>query len=214
MLIYETPVHRGLMEESERALQETATTPAHPWSRLAGEIAFDCRQYQIWEAAHSRLIAPVAELKRKRARTFALRKAAVSLVHQRALFTTIREHRIVGENRRRLLSLFYGPQDYSYAVLREHAQFRIAVGSVLGTERVILLDGDAHGLRLVHEYEKAYTDYFWAYTRWALNRDPLLNELLAVSMKRARHQATKIKNRLNSADDRETRRFDSVLLRA
>jgi len=214
MLVYQTQSHRRLREESERALHETAVVREHPWSRLAGEIAFDCKQYQVWEAAHARLIAPAAQCRKVRPRMFALRKAAIGLVHQRGLISTIRENRITGDQRRRLFSLFYGPQDYSDAVLREHANFRLAVGSVLGAERLSLLDGDSYGQRLVHEYDRAYVDYFWAYARWALNNDSLLTDLLMVSMKRARHHATKIKNRLNSVEDREGGHPGGLALRA
>ncbi len=214
MLAYQTRLHRKLMEESERGLFAAIGAGQNRWSRVAEEVAYDCQKFSAWESRHARALIPIAESQRQVHTVVSLRQFEVSLVHRRALVETLREHSMVGPARERLFAAFYGPRDYRNSVLSEHFQYQLAVASTLGAARLNDFCHDPAAGYLLEKYEVAYRRYFWAYCRWQLNEDPLLADILRLSMENAKANADRLKRCLLSTRDTPARDRDRPRLRA
>lgn len=205
MLSYRTSLHRRLMEESERELF-AAVAMGHPrWGRAAEEVVYDCRKYSVWESRHARLLEPVASAGRRRATIGVLRRAEIDLVHRRVLFETLREQRVRGRKRERVFGLFYGARDYRNSVLAEHLQYQIAAASSLTADRLSAVCDDPAGGHLLCRYENSYRQYFWAYCEWQLNENPLLDDMLRLTMESTRFLADRLKRQLIAGHDLQSR---------
>ena len=121
MLRYQSRRHRRLMDESEQALWDAADGYNQRDGRIARQTLGDSKSLRLWESRHADLVLPVAEQNRRAPQIFALRDIEVRLVHRRALIKHIRNHRILGQERDKLFSAFYGPLDTTNAILAEHS---------------------------------------------------------------------------------------------
>ena len=163
MLRYQSRRHRRLMDESERALSEEAECGHRRESRIAREILEDHRNHRLWESRHAELLLPVSEEGRRAPQIFALRDVQVRLLHRRALISHIRENGLLGEQRDRLFTAFYGPRDKTNAILTEHRQYTLAVSSGVSTEHLVDVMDDSVSTMLFQEYERIYSQYFSLY---------------------------------------------------
>jgi hypothetical protein len=163
MLRYQSRRHRYLMDESEQALSDAAHGHNQRDGRIARQILGDPKSLRLWESRHADLVLPVAEQNKRAPQIFALRDIEVRLVHRRALIEHIRKHGIVGEERDKLFSVFYGPMDTINAILAEHRQYTLAVSSRVSTDRLIDVMSDPVSVRLLKEYESLYLKYFELY---------------------------------------------------
>ena len=163
MLRYQSRRHRLLMNESEQALSDAADGGRPRDARIAQQTLNDSRLHRLWESRHADLVLPVAENTRRTGQIFKLRDIEVKLVHRRALIGCIRNQRIVGEERDRLFSVFYGPKDTRNAILTEHRQYSLAVSSRVSTDHLIDVMHDSVSGRLLREYKAVYSKYFELY---------------------------------------------------
>jgi len=155
--------HARLMEESESRVEMAAylNTPA---DTAAARVLESRETYRRWEAEHDRLLRPVSEQRYLDQQVTALRNTVFGLVHRRALFEYLRLRQVTGTKRRRLLAIFYGPRDYTNAVLNEHGNYIRCSSSYVCTHHL--------GENLLHDaafeeplqlYEQWYSEYFGAY---------------------------------------------------
>jgi hypothetical protein len=158
-----------LMEESEAQLAQAARSGNREQQRIAGQILGNPQDYRRWESEHTRLMKAVAGTPRTGLQVRALLSTAFSLTHRKALFEYLREHRLRGDARRRLVRHFHGHSGYSHAVIVEHANYLRSAASLICAERIgaNLLAHQAFGEPL-HEYERLYVDYFGGYCRSVL----------------------------------------------
>ena len=163
MLRYQSRRHRYLMDESELALSDAANGARRREARIARQVLSDSKIYRIWESRHADLILDVAEHTRRSPQVFAMRDIEVRLLHRRALIRHIRKHRIVGVEREKLFSLFYGPRALSDAILTEHRQYMLAVSSRVSTDHLIDVMRDSMSWALLNHYEDIYSRYFELY---------------------------------------------------
>lgn len=163
MLRYQSRRHRYLMDESEQALSDAVEGHRQRDARIARQILGDSKIRRLWESRHADLLLPVAEHGRRTRQIFALRNIAVQLLHRRALIRHIRKNRIVGEERDKLLSIYYGPMDRSNAIMAEHRQYQLSVSSRVSTDHLINVMHDPVSVKLLHEYKNIYSKYFKLY---------------------------------------------------
>ena len=163
MLRYQSRRHQRLMDESVRALTEEAEYGSRRESRIARDILGDSQNNRLWESRHADLILPLSEQSRRAPQIFALRDLHVRLLHRRALIRHIRQHGVVGAERDRLFSTFYGPRETTNAILAEHRQYSLAVSSRVSADHLIGVMEDPVSSALLREYERIYSEYFELY---------------------------------------------------
>ncbi|MEJ1962510.1 MAG: hypothetical protein WDO56_13595 [Gammaproteobacteria bacterium] len=91
----------------------------------------DTRLYRHWEAEHDRLMRGVASETRLNRQATVLRSACFGLIHRKAMFDYLRQHRVTGRDRHAVFELIYGDQDYVKAVVAEHANYVRSASSLL-----------------------------------------------------------------------------------
>ena len=151
------------MEESEARVQMSIDlhTPADGVARRMLECP---ETYRRWEVEHGRLMHTVSDRGRLPEQITALRSTVFALVHRRAVFEYLRERRITGRKRGRVLALFYGCRDYVDALLREHGNYVRCSSSYLCTHHLgEHLMQDAAFAEPLQLYEEWYAEYFRAY---------------------------------------------------
>ena len=198
MLRYQSRRHRYLMDESEQALSDAAEGYRRRDARIARQILGDPKIHRLWESRHADLVLPVAEHSRRARQIFALRDIEVRLLHRRALIKHIDKHRIVGDKRDKLFSVFYGPMDTRNAILAEHRQYKLAVSSRVSTDHLINIMCDPVSTRLLREYESIYSEYFELYCFAAGCEDATLEDATKIEMLGLRRRAVRMIKRIHS----------------
>jgi hypothetical protein len=152
------------MEESESRVERTANLQTPTDVLVSTRILERPAEFIRWEAHHDRLMRPVSAPRRLTDQMVALRSAAFTLVHRRALFEYLRDRRPAGPKRRKLLAVFYGCADYTNALLVEHGNFVRCSSSYLATQHLAehLLHDPALDAPL-KLYEEWYAEYFHAF---------------------------------------------------
>ncbi len=79
--------------------------------------------YSDWESRHSQLMKQVCQPTGFAQQIIRMRTTTLSLVHRRAVFEFLRDSKITGMKRRRLIGMFYGSRDYASAMLIEHGHY-------------------------------------------------------------------------------------------
>ncbi|HEY4214614.1 MAG TPA: hypothetical protein VGM84_24270 [Steroidobacteraceae bacterium] len=157
------------MEESERRVAD-ANREGTPAERVvAARVLETAHSYRQWELGHSHLMRTVADRRQLDRQAVALRSTAFSLLHRKALFEYIRDRRVMGSKRQRLLGLFSGPREYIGALLKEHINYVHSTSSYLCTEHLgAVLIGDPVFEEPIQLYQERYTEYFRIYCDVAL----------------------------------------------
>lgn len=215
MLRYQSRRHRYLMDESEQALSDAADGCNQREGRIARQILGDSQNLRLWESRHADLVLPVAEQNRRTPQVFALRDIEVRLVHRRALIKHIRKHSIVGEDRDKLFSTFYGPMDTTSAVLAEHRQYMLAVSSRVSTDHLINVMSDPVSVALLSDYEAVYSEYFELYCFVVNCEDATMTDATKVEMLALKRRAMQAIKRIHSeSPDSSFSNFDRQALLA
>jgi hypothetical protein len=161
--------HSRLMEESESSLAAAARAGPPGDMLVASRILDHPASYRLWEAEHNRLLRGVSAHTRLAPQIGALRSAAFTLIHRKALFEYIREQRPGGAKRHRLFALFYGARDYANSVIAEHASFVRCSSSHICTDHLAgELMRDAAFEEPMQLYAQWYADYFRVFCDVAL----------------------------------------------
>ena len=198
MLRYQSRRHRYLMDESGQALSDAAESGRDRDGRIARQILGDAKIHRLWESRHADLVLPVAERSRRAPQIFALRDLEVRLLHRRALIRHIRKNQVVGEERDRLFSIFYGPMDTNNAILTEHRQYTLSVSSRVSTDHLIDVMYDPVSTRLLAQYEAIYSKYFELYCFFASCEDPAMEDAVKAEMLVLRRIAMHMIKRIHS----------------
>ena len=152
------------MEESESRVEMTANSLAPTDILVAQRILVRPMEFTRWAAHHDHLMRTVSSHGQLTRQMVALRAAAFTLVHRKALFEYLRQRQLTGAKRKRLLAVFYGCADYTNAVLAEHGNYVRCSSSYLCTQHL--------GEHLMHDpaldeplalYEEWYAEYFHAF---------------------------------------------------
>jgi len=152
--------HTRLMEESETRVQMSALQHTKA-DTVASRVLESPAVYAAWMAEHDRLMRGISREGRFARQVLALRQAAFTLVHRKAMMEYIRERRITGRKRMRLFALFYGNRDYCNAVLAEHHNFVRCNSSYVCTHYIgEHLMQDAVFDEPMQLYEEWFSEYF------------------------------------------------------
>jgi len=198
MLRFQSRRHRCLMEESEQALSDAVNGDRKRDARIAGEILGDSKTYRLWESRHADLVLPVAQHSRRAGQIFKLRGAEIKLLHRRSLVRSIRKQRIVGRERDKLFSVFYGPRDSVDAILAEHRQYTLAVSSRVSADHLLNVMQDPVSDRLLREYETIYSKYFELYCTAVTCEDATLADATRLELTILRRRAMQMIKRIHS----------------
>lgn len=200
MLRYQSTRHRRLMQESEQALEDAASSASARTARIAGQVLADNRTHSLWEAKHAELLRPVAEERRRTPQILAMRRVETGLVHQTALIDYIRAKQIRGRLRDRLFKAFYGPRELTDAILIEHRNYVLATSSALSTDHLIDIMQDSLSTDLLDVYRKAYASYFSMYCYFNCSRDRVMADAIKASMQDSRQRVDRLRRQLYSVE--------------
>jgi hypothetical protein len=161
--------HARLMEESERCVETTARSGLPDDMLVANRILEQPVVYQRWENAHDQLMRSVSEQAWLSRQMVALRFTAISLIHRKAMFEYLRDQHIVGDQRVRMFSLFYGSRDYAHSVIAEHGSYIRYNSSYFCTQFLAdELMRDEVFQDPLQLYEEWYSEYFRVFCDVAL----------------------------------------------
>jgi hypothetical protein len=115
--------HERLMRESTDRVH-SALYSANPNEQLiASRLLESPSAFSTWEGEHSGLMREVANPSLRRTQAALLKKAAFRLIHRKALFEYLRDERIRGSVRRRIIVSFHPAQDYTRSLIAEHGLY-------------------------------------------------------------------------------------------
>ena len=86
-------------------------------------------------------------------------------------------------------------------MLTEHFRYQLAATSSVTAVRLSTVCNDPAGGHLLARYESAYRRYFWAYCEWQLNDQPLVSDMLRLTMESTKFLAERLKQQLVAGRD-------------
>jgi len=166
--------HARLMRESTDRIELALHGDNHREQLIARRILETPRNWQQWESEHSGLMHEVAEFGASRAQSISLKRAAMRLIHSKALFEYLRDKAIRGDVRQRVIRHFHPTHSYSRALVMEHGIYLRKAGSFICTTHVgSSLIQDSGFLDPMRRYEVLYAEYFDLYCRSYFGEDAL-----------------------------------------
>jgi len=158
--------HKRLMRESTDCV-ESALRSTDPIEHLVATRVLESPSiFHTWETEHSGLMREVANTGFKRTQAALLKKATFRLIHRKALFEYLRDQRVRGNDRQRIVLAFHPSKDYTRSVIAEHEVYLRKACSFLCTSHV--------GAHVVHDpgffdpmrhYQALYAEYFQIFCR-------------------------------------------------
>ena len=128
--------HARLMRESTDRVH-TALHGGNALEQLvARRILETPGNWQHWESEHSSLMHKVADFGGSRPQTVMLKRAAIRLIHRKALFEYLRDKAIRGVVRERIVSNFHPTHSFPHAVTAEHGIYLRTACSFICTSHV------------------------------------------------------------------------------
>ena len=149
------------MRESTDRVQWALSSDNPNEQLVASRLLESPAAFLTWENEHSGLMREVANPGFRRTQAALLKKATFRLIHRKALFEYLRDERIRGSVRRRIILSFHPAQDYTRSVIAEHGLYLRKACSFLCTSHV--------GGNVVHDpgffdpmkrYQELYAEYF------------------------------------------------------
>jgi hypothetical protein len=158
--------HGRLMRESTDRV-ESALRGDNPIEQLiASRLLESPATFRIWESEHSGLMRNVANTSFRRTQAALLKKAAFRLIHRKALFEYLRDQRIRGSTRQRIVTTFHPTQDYTRSVVAEHEVYLRKACSFLCTSHVgANVVRDPGFFDPMRQYQALYAEYFQIFCR-------------------------------------------------
>jgi hypothetical protein len=154
------------MRESTDRIELALHGDNHREQLIARRILETPRNWQQWESEHSGLMHEVADFGASRAQSISLKRAAMRLIHSKALFEYLRDKAIRGEVRHRIIKHFHPTHSYSRALVMEHGIYLRKAGSFICTTHVgSALIQDSGFLDPMRRYETLYAEYFDLFCR-------------------------------------------------
>jgi hypothetical protein len=151
--------------------------------------------FLAWESEHSGLMLEVANPSFRRTQAALLKKATFRLIHRKALFEYLRDGRIRGSLRRRIMVSFHPAQDYTRSVIAEHGLYLRKACSLLCTSHVggnVVRDpGFFEPMKRYQELYAAYFQIFCSTQFGTDSADPELQGELLPLLKRQLEECRK-----------------------
>src|SRR5580692_8068566 len=153
--------HKRLMRESTDRVNSALYSENPNEQLVASRLLESPAAFQTWESEHSGLMREVANPSFRRTQAALLKKASFRLIHRKALFEYLRDERIRGSLRQRIILHFHPAQEYTRSVIAEHGVFLRKACSYLCTSHV-----GGHVVRdpgffdPMTRYQELYAEYF------------------------------------------------------
>ncbi len=150
-----------LMEESELCMLDAAKYGTPVQMQVATRLISHPESYRRWEAEHAQLMIRVSEHHYLHRQAVALRAAALTLLHRKAVFEYLQERQLTLTQRHKLMAMFHSLKEYSASLLVEHGNYLRGASSYWCSHhlaRRFMKDGVF--AEPLHLYEERYTDYF------------------------------------------------------
>jgi hypothetical protein len=163
--------HERLMRESTDRVESALRSDNSIEQLIASRLLESPAIFRVWENEHSGLMREVANTGFRRTQAALLKKATFRLIHRKALFEYLRDQRIRGSARQRIVLAFHPTQDYTRSVIAEHEVYLRKACSFLCTSHV--------GANVVHDpsffdpmthYQTLYAEYFELFCRMHVGR--------------------------------------------
>jgi len=149
------------MRESTDRVQRALYSDNPNEQLVASRLLESPAAFRTWESEHSGLMREVANPSFRLTQAALLKKATFRLIHRKALFEYLRDKRIRGSVRRRIIVSFHPAQDYTRSVIAEHGLYLRKACSLLCTSHVggnVVRDpGFFDPMR---RYQELYAEYF------------------------------------------------------
>ena len=181
--------HGRLMRESTDRV-ESALHSDDPIEQLVvGRLLESPGMFRVWESEHSGLMREVANTGFSRTQADLLKKATLRLIHRKALFEYLRDQRVRGSARHRVILTFHPTKDYTRSVIAEHEVYLRKACSFLCTSYV--------GAHIVHDpgffdpmrhYQALYAEYFQIFCRVQFRADSADTEPQSELLPLLKHQ--------------------------
>ena len=153
--------HKRLMSESTDRVRSALYSENPNEQLIASRLLESPEAFRTWESEHSGLMREVANPSFRRTQAALLKKAAFRLIHRKALFEYLRDQRIRGTVRRRIIVSFHPAQDYTRSVIAEHGLYLRKACSFLCASHVGgNVVGDAGFFDPMRRYQDLYAEYF------------------------------------------------------
>jgi hypothetical protein len=164
--------HQRLMRESTDRVG-VALRGDNPIEQLVvSRLLESPTMFRVWENEHSGLMREVANTGFARTQAALLKKTTFRLIHRKALFEYLRDQRVRGSARQRIVLTFHPTRDYTRSVIAEHEVYLRKACSFLCTSHV--------GANVVHDpgffdpmlhYQSLYAEYFQLFCSAQFNPD-------------------------------------------
>jgi hypothetical protein len=154
------------MRESTDRVQHAANSRDAREQLVATRILSHPEAWRHWEQEHSLLMREVAQVRDADRQSAALKQAAFTLIHRKALFEFLRDRAVKGAARTRVFAHFRTGQHTKDAVIAEHNVYLRRACSYLcaGHLGVEVLEEAGFADPFRH-YEDLYAEYFDLYCR-------------------------------------------------
>jgi hypothetical protein len=153
--------HKRLMRESTDRVHSALYSDIPNEQLIASRLLESPAAFRSWESEHSGLMREVANPSFRRLQAALLKRATFRLIHRKALFEYLRDERIRGSVRRRIIIYFHPAQDYTRSVIAEHGLYLRKACSFLCTSHIggnVVRDpGFFDPMR---HYQELYAEYF------------------------------------------------------
>jgi hypothetical protein len=159
------------MQESGQRVEAVARDGESDEQLVASRILDNPIAWTRWENEHAGLMRTVAEQRHPLRQITALKTAAFSVIHRKALFEHLRDQRIRGEARRELVGYFHRTRGYGHALIAEHGSYLRSACSYLCSSYLgstVICDGVFQ--EPMRRYEELYAEYFRAFCDDSVNR--------------------------------------------
>jgi hypothetical protein len=164
--------HKRLMRESTDRVHSALYSENPNEQLVASRLLESPAAFRAWENEHSVLMREVANPSFRRTQAALLKKATFRLIHRKALFEYLRDVRIRGAERRRIIVSFHPAQDYTRSVIAEHGLYLRKACSFLCTSHVGgNVVGDSGFFDPMRRYQELYAEYFQIFCSTHFGRD-------------------------------------------
>jgi hypothetical protein len=156
--------HDRLMEVSTECLVRAQDSLDPAEQLVATRILENTRTFCLWESSHAAMMKPVSGERASGSQRAVLLERALTLIHRKALFEYLRDSRIRGRDRHRVIAHFFGNIEYTQAIVAEHGNYLRSAASYLCSSHLgshLMLDAVFEAPLL--EYEGLFQAYFKAY---------------------------------------------------
>lgn len=156
-----------MMDRSEVRIQAAANGEGSHTALAAGRVLESAFAWRDWSAAHNQQLGMIASHRRAGGQVQAVKRMALSMIHQKAPFEYLRDKHLRGPARHRFFHDLYGSSDYARSMVQEHRNYVVSLCSYICVDA---LCGEASYQR-IRAYERCYTSYWQAQTSLRLAED-------------------------------------------